>query len=251
MTDKSSGVSDVIAESRKVLRRAVLVSITMSFAVAVVVIGGAVVALYSSVSDVVQTGVDNKLAETAALISQLRKSPLSRIPIGSVLAYPADSSALPDGFLVCDGRELSKQAYPELFDILGVRYGGRGDSFRLPDYGGLFLRGVHGTREIGTLQEDSIGEHRHHVVLQGGAHAHGTFEVARVSTGGGDTRGPNGAARHTVMVAGGAHTHTGDTSEFGGDETRPKNISVNWIIRARLQRDLTSKGLTSLPTDRR
>jgi hypothetical protein len=41
---------------------------------------------------------------------------------------------LPTGFLVPDGRTLPRAAYPDLFAVLGTRYGGGDDdSFRLPD----------------------------------------------------------------------------------------------------------------------
>lgn len=49
----------------------------------------------------------------------------------------------PDGWLVCDGRELSRGQYPDLFAAIGTRYGA-GDgltTFNIPDLRGQFVRG--------------------------------------------------------------------------------------------------------------
>ena len=40
------------------------------------------------------------------------------LPIGSIICYP--STICPEGFMPCDGRELSKQAYPELYAGLKI-----------------------------------------------------------------------------------------------------------------------------------
>jgi microcystin-dependent protein len=37
------------------------------------------------------------------------------------------------GWLVCDGRSLSKTSYPLLFNVIGNSFGGSGDTFNLPD----------------------------------------------------------------------------------------------------------------------
>jgi hypothetical protein len=50
-------------------------------------------------------------------------------------------STVPNGYLPCDGRDLKKDAYPALFNKIGYTYGGAGDTFRLPDLRGQFLRG--------------------------------------------------------------------------------------------------------------
>lgn len=47
----------------------------------------------------------------------------------------------PEGWLICNGRTVSKTTYPELFGLLGYHYGGSGDSFSIPD---LSDRGVFG-----------------------------------------------------------------------------------------------------------
>lgn len=65
------------------------------------------------------------------------------VPVGAVLPFASDESELPDGFLLCDGAEVSRVQYSKLFAKIGIRHGS-GDgttTFRLPDYRGRFLRG--------------------------------------------------------------------------------------------------------------
>ncbi len=53
---------------------------------------------------------------------------------GSVsMAFGDQSPAEAWGYLPCDGRELNRAEYPELFNTIGYRYGGSGDKFALPD----------------------------------------------------------------------------------------------------------------------
>ena len=43
------------------------------------------------------------------------------VPIGTILSYA--SATPPNGFLVCDGSEVLKTDYAELFEIIGDTYG--------------------------------------------------------------------------------------------------------------------------------
>lgn len=102
-----------------------------------------------------------------------------------------------------------------------------GDKPSLPDFRGLFLRGVdhgrgkdpdaeartalHGGAqgdEVGSVQEDAFKEHRH---------AYIRFPQGRGNTASGKYWGDG----------------TDQTASTGGNETRPKNIYVNFIIKAK------------------
>jgi len=63
------------------------------------------------------------------------------IPSGTV--FPFAGSAAPYGYLVCDGRQVSRTEYAQLFLSIGTTHGqGNGSTtFNLPDYRGMFLRG--------------------------------------------------------------------------------------------------------------
>jgi len=181
--------------------------------------------------------------------------------IGSVTAFagPVDKIPEADGFMLCDGRALSRKKFDALFKVIGTLHGaGDGvDTFNLPDYRGFFLRGVSGTtnndpdkdarqashaggstgNEVGSQQENKTAmplrpfvndDHTGHAhgdpTWNGGA---GPFELATVNRGpGGFDYGPQSAPTTTA----GAHSHV----ISGGDvETRPKNKYVHWLIQVR------------------
>lgn len=79
------------------------------------------------------------------LSEELEKHPLfdgnEAIPTGFVLPFAANSS--PDGFLLCNGAEVSRATYANLFAEIGTLYGdGDGAStFNLPDLNTRFIQG--------------------------------------------------------------------------------------------------------------
>ena len=159
------------------------------------------------------------------------------------------TSTAPEGWLLCDGAEYLKTAYPALDVVLsnGGTYpygqtngsGGVGTThFRTPNTKGIFVRGA-GSQTIGaetysatlgTRQNDATAVNGL-TTLSAGAHVHdiqfwdsGGTPPARVWGGG------TGAVIRTdtnAIQSAGAHTHTltGDT------ETRPANIALNYIIK--------------------
>jgi microcystin-dependent protein len=64
------------------------------------------------------------------------------LPPGTILQY--SGSAVPSGYLLCDGSPISRTSYSELFAAIGVTHGsGDGSTtFNLPDYRGQFMRGA-------------------------------------------------------------------------------------------------------------
>ena len=77
--------------------------------------------------------------------------------VGFCLPYYGETA--PPGTLACDGSEISREAYKELFAVLGTK-AGAGDgatTFNLPDLRGMFIRGTGGNAaELGVEQEDAI-----------------------------------------------------------------------------------------------
>lgn len=65
----------------------------------------------------------------------------SSVPVGSIVSYAVDVE--PPGFLICNGRAVSRTQYSALFSVLGTTYGaGDGSTtFNIPDFRGKFLRG--------------------------------------------------------------------------------------------------------------
>jgi hypothetical protein len=84
-------------------------------------------------------------------------------PIGTIIMRA--SSAVPAGYLYCDGTIYSTVAYPSLWSVIFYTYGGSGPNFRVPDYRACFIRGfgsrtVSGTTytapALGTVQQDAV-----------------------------------------------------------------------------------------------
>ena len=59
---------------------------------------------------------------------------ITTLPIGYIVQFLGE---LPPGCLPCDGREVSRAEYPELFAVIGAVYGSvseRVATFNLPDF---------------------------------------------------------------------------------------------------------------------
>jgi microcystin-dependent protein len=69
------------------------------------------------------------------------------IPVGTILTHALDSNIT--GYILCDGRAVSRTTYEDLFDVLDITFGsGNGTTtFNVPNYKGLFLRG-NGTNSV-------------------------------------------------------------------------------------------------------
>ena len=62
-------------------------------------------------------------------------------PVGTVITFAGTTA--PQGYLLCDGRAVSRTVYSELFSVIGTTYGpGDGSSsFNLPDIIDRFIQG--------------------------------------------------------------------------------------------------------------
>jgi hypothetical protein len=192
------------------------------------------------------------------------------IPPGVIQVFIGDQ--LPSGWLWCDGRTYNDSAYPKLATVIGNNFGSaEGDTFKVPDLRGRFLRGLNdmdgsGTspaasagnshdqqsRTVGSFQGHSFDNHNHgRGDLRGStgsdSHAHSfPFWVGRNGTGHPDGSADNisaGSSRSYVRQTiynqntnSDSHTHSvtltaGNTATTGNNETRPVNIAVRYIIK--------------------
>lgn len=158
--------------------------------------------------------------------------PSDFLPIGFLGYLPY--SAVPAGWLVCDGTVYNIADYPELAAKLGSTYGGDGvTTFAVPDDRGLFRRGLDlgrgydAGRALGSEQGDMVGPHDH------------AEKVALNSTGGSLTW----TAAAATSGASGTATSTITTVQNSGTETRPKNRAYVPIIKAKnIYYDMTVQG---------
>lgn len=94
-------------------------------------------------SDFVLTFRAQEPGQQSGLFRQSRETFIGDlgVPIGTIL--PFAGSVAPRGYLFCDGSEVDRQQYPDLFSVVGNNYTGptplRGiNTFRLPDLRGRF-----------------------------------------------------------------------------------------------------------------
>ena len=133
------------------------------------------------------------------------------------------STVVPTAHLECDGAEVSRTTYANLYSAVGNTWGnGNGTTtFNLPDLRGEFLRGwdhgkgVDSGRVVGVSQEDEMKSHNHPLV--------------------GNNRGTN---TNQLFAAGlyqdDAELVASDPAsigETGGVETRPRNHAIMYCIR--------------------
>lgn len=84
--------------------------------------------------------------------AQLPSSPYSEVAhssamiAGMIAPFAGPVEKIPSGWLLCDGRAISRSEYLNLYTAIGTSWGeGDGSStFNIPDLRGMFLRGVSG-----------------------------------------------------------------------------------------------------------
>lgn len=175
------------------------------------------------------TDVPNKATARTNLEVYSKAEVDAMFPAGEVCMFA--TGVMPSGFIPCDGRSLSRAAYPRLFTVLGTLYGAvDASSFNVPDFRGEFLRGwsagragVDTGRAMGTWQQDAI------------RNITGKFRAVRRD--GGDPQGVffNDPQTYPGSDSGGSwNNYTGfDASRQVpvADEVRPRNFPVYIGIR--------------------
>lgn len=149
------------------------------------------------------------------------------VPVGSIVVY--GSPVCPAGWLICDGSEISRTSYAELFSAIGTIWGD-GDgltTFNLPDLRG---RGPIGKGQGSGLTNRIVGD-------MGGEEQH-TLTVNEIPPHSHDikandgTPGPYSWLLHNLINA--QHTHTRTTESTGGGQSHnnmPPYAVVNFIIK--------------------
>jgi len=167
---------------------------------------------------------------TSGVAQILNKPTISAVPPGSILVWP--TQIVPYGYLECNGASKLITSYIDLYNVIGYQYGQLDSShFNLPDYRGYFLRGWdHGANKdpdkltrsdrgdgtsgdhTGTKEADTFKSHVHSNKLQDMYHPY-SFGGAMPQVGAGGNNGNY------------------NTDATGGNETRPININVMYIIK--------------------
>lgn len=151
-------------------------------------------------------------------------------PPGVILPFGGPVGKVPVGYLPCDGSEVTVADHPELYEAIGDLWGGDGGTnFNVPDLRGQFLRGqdqganedpdVAARKDIsGTIVGDKVGSYQD---FQLQSHNH-TYSRTIVEIDAGiRIYFNNNDGRYYNEV----------TSSTGGNETRPENAYVLYIIK--------------------
>jgi microcystin-dependent protein len=155
-------------------------------------------------------------------------------PPGAVTFF-ARSSA-PAGWLKANGATISRTTYTALFNAIGTTFGaGDGSTtFSLPDLRGEFLRGwddgrgVDGGRAFGNAQTDQNASHTHTgSTSTTGSHTHAQHlnTLVNANHAGLYGSGTFGSQGYSTDAAG-DHSHSLTINSSGGNESRPRNVSL-------------------------
>jgi microcystin-dependent protein len=170
-----------------------------------------------------------KIADSAVTAAKLA-SDSGIAPTGSILMYGGTSA--PSGYFLCNGDAKSRTTYAALFAVIGTSfgYGDNSTTFNVPDLRGRFIRGTDSGvgrdpdassrtasltggatgDNVGSAQAAALAAHTHTITT---GNISGSVNNNQLR----DTEGSNPVAQNT--------------SSTGGNETRPLNVGVNFIIK--------------------
>jgi microcystin-dependent protein len=153
------------------------------------------------------------------------------VPAGTIMAFAGNN--IPQGWLLCDGSVVGVSTYPNLYNAIGTGWGaGTGTgTFHLPDLRGMFLRGWDGIagndpdkanrtaqhtggqsgNNVGSVQMDEFKSHQHELGVE--------------------SKIGSSSATNCFQVNGSNVTTSNGSSFKGGNETRPKNAYVKYLIK--------------------
>jgi microcystin-dependent protein len=181
----------------------------------------------------------NKIANNSVdynkLVAAIQQS---LCPAGTILSYAGDNA--PAGWFLCNGAALNRTTYSTLYSVIGTRFGTTaGDNFLLPDLRGRFLRGRDGGvgrdddrnsrsamnsggatgDNVGSIQDDQVSSHTH------------VYADIYYSEGGGGVSVPNNRGSGDTDSDNSGYQFDRTSHATGGNETRPENANVNYIIK--------------------
>lgn len=152
-------------------------------------------------------------------------------PIGTI--SPFGGSVVPNGYLLCNGAEVLKTTYAELYAVIGDAFGtaSANTKFVLPDLRGEFLRGAGTNSHTSQGNGGVVGEHQDATTVP---HIYSNSGPNNVNIAGKGTTTnldsvPSGTNYYQTINSG--DHGTGSSYNFG--TVRPTNTSVNYIIKAK------------------
>lgn len=162
---------------------------------------------------------------------------------GSVIEIiPFMGKNIPDGLLLCDGKEYHKDDYPDLYSVIGRRFCLPSDTdvnmFRVPDLVTDNRFCTSGDQVNYISAKDAVPSSGEHIYCQDTILNH-THSIKSQSAGRYGSGSTDVVYRH-------ARTIQDETQETGSDETAGRNMAVNFCIRTgNINTDRKRRGITS------
>ena len=166
---------------------------------------------------------------------------------GMIAPFAGPESKIPAGWLLCDGRAVSRSEYQNLYNAIGIAWG-KGDgstTFNLPDLRGMFLRGVSGSSD-----NDPDKSSRTMLTNNGGNTGNnvGSYQGDAIRNITGEFCGPESwkqFAEGAFYFTGRKNFSSADAGDYDnwsvafdasrqvpvGGDNRPKNVYVTYIIK--------------------
>lgn len=160
------------------------------------------------------------------------------VPAGVISLH--GSTKAPEGYLICNGWWYKKWEHPALFDAIGYTWGGDWNTnFAVPDLRGAFPRGwddgrgLDSGRNFASFQWSENLAHTHYGETSwNGEHHHDYWKPNYLGPG---ADGEDGWKYYEPVLdttsTAWNHNHTFTTWHSGGNESRPVNVAVTYIIK--------------------
>ena len=151
------------------------------------------------------------------------------LPAGVILPFAGD--IVPNGFLICNGSSVSREQYPNLFNVIGTKYGSENKSFfNLPNLNDRFIQGASDKNKVGSYLSPSLPNIKGKI--SSFMHYNSNSQLFQISRGIGDNKGnevPGGYPHDTAF--------TFDANKYNGiykdncNTVQPNSLCLNYIIK--------------------
>ena len=151
------------------------------------------------------------------------------LPVGVILPFAGDIP--PEGYLICNGCSISRKLYPNLFNVIGTKYGSENEAFfNIPNLSDRFIQGTSEKNKLGTYLSPSLPNIKG--TISSYMHYSTDSNLFQISRGRGDNKGnqtPGGYPHDTAF--------TFNASRYNGiykddcKTVQPNALCLNYIIK--------------------